>query len=596
MKPYARLFFIFLTINQLQAQPLFSKIQTGQVVSTPSDSRSVNWIDVNGDGFDDLFISNGPKTGQNNLLYLNNGDGTFSPVTDDPIVKDNSPSDGATFADADNDGDADAYVVTWYGKINYTYANQGDGSFLQLAPGVSGNASTYSETAAWGDYDNDGLLDLYVTNSEGAKRNLLYRNLGNNQFEKINTGTPVTETDLSRCATWVDYDNDGDADLFVTNEDNQANDLYRNEGGGQFTKITADPLVTGGLSSMSASWGDIDNDGDLDVFIANSGFYAEQTNQLYRNNGDGTFTQITPDAFTSAPGCSYGSAFGDIDNDGDIDLAVANGFCNGAIRNFLFFNDGQGHFSPAPDSIADLSTPSSYGIAFADYDLDGFLDLAIATCKNTDQSAMPNNLLYHNNQSPAQGGSNPFHWLRVRLEGQVSNRSGIGAKVRIKTSQNGESRWQMREISAQTGYCGQNSLVAHFGLGQADLVDSIVVEWPSGIRQIQTGIAADQLVYLLESNPVAVKTTFDALNSIRVFPNPADTRAAISAVWQKRIPELTVTLIDSLGRKLLSDRYRDLHPGQWTAQLEWGETLAPGNYFVRLASESQAALIPLILK
>ena len=486
---HTRLFLLFsLAANGTIGQNIFTKVTDGAVVNTPADSRSINWADVNGDGWDDLFISTGPKTGQNNLLYINNKNGSFIALTNDPIVQDSSPSDGATFADADNDGDLDAFVVTWYGKPNFFYRNKGNGTFEHDTTALTANFGTYSETAAWGDYDNDGLVDIYITNSEGSKRNLLYHNKGNNVFERITNDEWLNEMDVSRCTNWIDYDNDGDQDLFVTNESNQPNDLYRNDGKGQFTKITEGDLVESERGSMSASWGDVDNDGDFDVFIANADYFKEKDNQLFINNGNGTFTEILTGTIISDGGCSYGSAFGDVDNDGDLDLAVANGFCTGAMKTFLYLNDGQGNFQRANESP---DTPCSFGLALADYDNDGFLDLAIATCKNSDASPLPTNLLYHNN-------GNQNNWLKIKLEGTQSNRSAIGTKIRVKATINGKSIWQMREISAQSGYCGQNSLTAHFGLGKAKKVDEIIVEWPSGKRQTVKKQKANQLLKIVE--------------------------------------------------------------------------------------------------
>ena len=143
----------------------FTQLNNSPLSNTPGDSRSVNIVDVNGDGLDDVFISNGLQGGQNNELYLNLGNGVFEAVQNDPIVLDHSPSDGATFADTDNDGDLDAYMVTWYGAPNFFYRNVGNGNFTHLPDAVTGNTGTHSETAAFGDYDNDGLVDVYITNS-----------------------------------------------------------------------------------------------------------------------------------------------------------------------------------------------------------------------------------------------------------------------------------------------------------------------------------------------------------------------------------------------------------------------------------------------
>ncbi len=597
MKRITHCFFCFLMIQTLHSQAIFQKITEGPVVNTPSDSRSVNWADVNGDGQEDLFISNGLNPGQNNLLYINNGDGTFYSVSNAPIVLDNSPSDGGTFADADNDGDLDAFVVTWYGKRNYYYENDGTGTFTNPPGAITGNTGTYSETAVWGDYDQDGLLDIYITNSEGDKRNMLYRNKGQGSFERITGIPPVAENDFSRCANWVDYDNDGDADLFVANENNQPNDLYRNNGAGQFIKVTGDPLVTSGKSSMSASWGDVDNDGDFDVFIANAGYFQEQNNQLFLNNGDGSFTESTPAAINADGGCSYGSAFADVDNDSDLDLVVANGFCTGSIRNFLYLNNGGGDFTPAPEGAMDPGTPCSFGLAFGDYDNDGFQDLAVATCKNNDQAAQPNNLLFKNVLSPAHGGGNANHWLKIQLEGVTSNKSAIGARIRVKSKKNNVfSVWQMTEISAQTGYCGQNSLIAHFGLGKGLKADSVVVDWPGGGRQVLTDVPADQQIVVLETSATGVENPLVNENRIRVSPNPASENATLSARWKVNINRLEIHLIDSLGRTILTENLRDLPAGEWAHQLDLkNHSLAPGSYFVRLAVDHSDAVILLVV-
>ncbi|NUN99166.1 MAG: VCBS repeat-containing protein [Saprospiraceae bacterium] len=553
MKKSLRLVILFaLGANSLCAQSLFTQITTGPVVTTPSDSRSVNWADVNGDGFEDLFISNGPTGGQNNVLYLNQGNGTFQAVSGDPIVQDGSPSDGATFADTDNDGDLDAFVVTWYGALNYFYRNNG-ATFTYVAEAVTGNIGTYSETAAWGDYNNDGFVDVYLTNSDGDKRNMLYRNKGDGSFERITAGAWVTEADLSRCVNWVDYDNDGDSDLFVTNESNQANDLFRNDGNGSFTKITTGPLVTSLRGSMSASWGDVDNDGDFDVFVANAGYFQTQNNQLFLNN-NGNFTEVTTGQLVTDGGCSYGSAFGDVDNDGDLDLAVANGYCNGTIVNFLYLNDGEGNFTRATTET--LTTPCSFGLAFGDYDNDGFLDLAIATCKNANASPQPNNLLYHNN-------GNGNKWLKIKLEGVVSNRAAIGAKIRIKTI----AGWQLRDISAQSGYNGQNSLIAHFGLGTANSVDSVVVEWPSGIRQYLTQVAPNQQLLVVEEDATSVKTP-GLFQQFAVNPNPASTTLQLQGNLEQTLPKLQISLMDTTGKVAYQEVLSGVPSGFFSHELD----------------------------
>src|SRR6218665_196408 len=247
----------------------FTKVTSGPLVNTAGDSRSVNWVDVNNDGYPDCMITNGLNGGQNNMLYINDGAGGFTAVSADSIVLDGKPSDDATWADTDNDGDEDCFVVNWYGVDNLFYTNDGAGNFTRINSGIHVNDNGYSETAAWGDYDNDGLVDLYVTNSAPPLQNCLYKNMGNNSFSKIMAGPMVTDAYFSRSVNWTDMDQDGDLDLFITNENGQSENIYKNNGSGNFTAITTGPLVNQGAHTMSGSWGDYDNDGDLDVFLAN---------------------------------------------------------------------------------------------------------------------------------------------------------------------------------------------------------------------------------------------------------------------------------------------------------------------------------------
>lgn len=583
---HTRLFLLFFLIcNMGITQPIFTKITAGSIVTTPADSRSINWIDVNGDGWDDLFISTGPKPATNDLLYINNKNGTFTAVTDDPIVQENGSCDGATFADADNDGDLDAFVVTWHGQLNFFFQNKGDGTFEYLPNVLTANLGTYSETAAWGDYDNDGFVDMYLTNSEGQKQNMLFRNLGNGNFERVTSGSIVTEADISRCVNWIDYDNDGDPDLFVTNESNQQNDLFQNNGNGQFTKITTGALVTSQRGSMSASWGDVDNDGDFDVLIANAGNFQPQANQLFINNGNGSFTEINTGALVTDGGCSFGSAFGDVDNDGDLDLAIANGYCGGNINNFLYLNDGQGQFTRAPES---LDTPCSFGLAFSDYDQDGFLDLAIATCKNSSTAPLPTNLVYHNN-----GNSNK--WLKIKLEGTQTNRAAIGTKIRVKANISGRPVWQLREISAQSGYNGQNSLVAHFGLKDAASVDSVLIEWNSGNRQVLTNVASNQQLFVIESNTTGFKVS-NLFEGFKIHPNPVKNRINIEGTLMSAISNLTINLIDSLGRVVFTEQLSDVPSGHFSHHWNVKQyNISNGNYYIRIKGDRQIIAYPVVI-
>jgi hypothetical protein len=476
----------------------FTKITAGDPVTDVAASRSVNWIDYDRDGDLDLFVSRGKAGGENNILYRNDGAPayTFTKMSSLTISQDGTPSDGATWGDYDNDGDDDAFVVNWYGINNLMYRNEGDGSFTQILSGSQVTDGGYSETATWGDYNNDGFVDLYVTNSSGVLNNFLYRNLGDGSFQRIVTGSIVNDGGHSRGANWVDYDNDHDLDLFVANESNENEFLYKNllteTGIDSFVRITADPLVTNGATSWSGSWGDYDNDGDLDVFIANN---SGQNNNLFVNQGDGSFFKL-PVNFGDVvddSGASASSGWGDIDNDGDLDLLVTNAY-GLPQKSFLYLNrlteTGSAIFDRVftGNIVNDLGY--NYGFAWGDYDEDGDLDAYVARTINEAQA----NAFYRND-----GNSN--HWLKIDCRGTVSNASGIGARVKVKATVNGIPVWQMRVVEGQSGYCGQN-LQLHFGLESSQLADSIIIDWPSGIRDTFVAVPANHHYVIAENQSV----------------------------------------------------------------------------------------------
>ena len=543
---------------------MFTKVTTGPVVLTASGSRSVNFLDFNNDDFQDLLITNGTSGGENNLLYRNNGDGTFFDVSN-VVSMDGTPTDGATCADFNNDGQIDICAVNWYNINNLLYLNGGGGAYSKIDTGDIPNDNGYSETASWGDADNDGLVDLLVTNSAGIRRNYLYRNLGGGAFERLNQTAPAAGNYTSRSVNWIDIDLDGDQDIFVTNEGNEQNTLYRNDGGMVFTRINNDPLATSNRSSHSASWGDIDNDGDFDVVIAN----YQQDNQVFLNNGSGAFSEVSY-PFGTDGGCSFSSSLADFDNDGDLDLFVTNGYCGSGLQNFLYTNDGNGNFQRVMNEPMAMDSGGSYGCAWADIDNDGFMDLAVA---NWEGEVQPNSL-YRN-------GGNGNHWLKVKLQGTLSNRSAIGAIIRCRTLINGIPVWQMREVTAQSGYCSQNSLVIHFGLRDATQVDSLEVIWPSGGTQTFTGISADQLYALTENDTLGIVGLDPALEwkpEVKIFPNPTtgDFQVAMELQGEQ---EVQIEVIDPEGRKVFQRKDSGL-AGHLEVPVRI--RLAKGMYTVRL--------------
>ena len=478
----------------------FSKITSGDIVNTPSGSRSCNFIDINNDDFQDILITNGKTGGENNMLYVNNNGESFS-LVQGIITNDGTPSDGASCADYDNDGNTDIFVVNWYNMNNLLYKNMGEGVFNKIDTGIIATNGGYSETASWGDADNDGFVDLYITNSAGNKANILFRNTGNGYFEEVSNISPTTDSYYSRSVNWIDYDNDGDQDLFVSNESNQRNNLYRNDGDFQFTKLNDISITSDPYTSMSSSWADYDNDGDFDLFICN----YQQNNQLFENEGNDIFTEVSG-PWDTEEGCSFSSSFGDYDNDGDLDLFVTNGYCSNDLQNYLYRNDGDGGFIKVTDELPATDLGNSYGCAWGDYDNNGFLDLVVANWQDEAQ----NNYLYKN-----EGNQN--NWIEIKLNGWASNRSAIGAKVRCKAQINGEGIWQTREVTSQSGYCSQNSLVVHFGLKDAVVIDSLQIHWNSGMIQNFANLAPNDLIHIAEDINTGIRVH---TKKISIYPNP----------------------------------------------------------------------------
>jgi len=357
----------------------FTKITGGPVVTDGGDSRGGAWGDFNGDGFEDLFVPN--VSDGEDFVYQNNGDGTFARLAFSAAFNDSalSSSECAVWGDYDNDGHLDLFIAEIElrpERHNRLFRGNGDGTFVKVTSSVFDLDRAGSGRASWVDFDHDGFLDLFVANNGGqpgmeTEANSLYRNNGDGTFRKITTGSIVTDLGPCSAAVWGDYDNDGHVDLFVTDQRaGYPNRLYRNNGDGTFTKITDGPVVTDQAGSWGCAWGDYDNDGYLDLFVA-----SLQGCNLYRNNGDGTFTRTTGASLVGVAQ-GYGTcAWGDYDNDGFLDLFVAGW---GNATNLLYHNNGDGTFTKIASGSIISDGGNAWGCSWADYDKDGDLDLFVA--------------------------------------------------------------------------------------------------------------------------------------------------------------------------------------------------------------------------
>ncbi len=463
-------------IGALEAQT-FTRINSGALVTDSSQTLTVAWADFDGDGLVDPFLP--AAVNANNFLYRSLGGGSFQSLFNSPPAQGGGDSTAAAWGDYDNDGQLDLFVAN-RGQNHFLYRGLGGTNFAQVTSStvLAGGPETYH--CAWVDYDGDGHLDLYVVNLGGFSA--LYRNNGNGTFTK-NTAATIANVSASWIGSaWGDYNNDGRPDVFMAAANGQPDALYRNDGNGVFTSTGTGSMVSDNGGATSACWADYDNDGDLDLFVAN----RDGVNFLYRNNGSSTFEKVTSGEIVTDIADSNAGAWGDYDNDVWLDLYVANGDTPPNEANFLYRNNRDGTFTKVTTGLPSTDTEFSASPAWVDYDNDGDLDLFIA-------NATGGNTLYRND-------GNASNWFKARLVGNQSNRSGIGGRITVTAQINGATVSQLREINGDGGFTAQN-LEAHFGLGNATSITSVRVDWPSGQVTILNSVSPNQRLTIQENGP-----------------------------------------------------------------------------------------------
>ncbi len=524
----------------------------------------VAFFDYDNDGWLDIFFVNGMRLDSSlrghppsNQLFRNNRDGTFTDVTQKAGLVRSGWGQGCCVGDYDNDGFDDLFVTYWGAIV--LYHNNGDGTFTDVTRKVglveNDTVPRWNSGCCLLDYDKDGHLDLFVANyvnfdtrsapapgdslyckyfgipvacgpqGLGGGTNRLFHNRGDGTFEDVSDISGVTNPhgllvpsyvqnqwipvgSYGLTASAADFDNDGWPDIYVAC-DTVASRLYHNNHDGTFTEIgtqagcafNEDGIPQGG---MGVGIGDYDCDGWLDIVKTN---YSEQTANLYHNNGDGTFYDAV---FQAGLGrntnyLGWGVGFGDFDNDGWADIFMSNGHVFPEItghpvpvgfkqRKVVYRNLGNGRF----DDVSTLAGPgatalhSSRGAAFGDFDNDGDIDVVVSNMNE------PPSLL----RNDCKSGN---HWIKVKCIGTRSNRSGIGARVRVLAGNHS----QINEVMSGSSYVSHNDFRLHFGLGQSSQADKIEVLWPSGVVDSASKIEANQLVFIQEGRGIVRTAKFD---------------------------------------------------------------------------------------
>ncbi len=478
----------------------FEKITTTPLTNNLYWDVGSAWADVNNDNFPDVFINRwdfSDPTTFSNGLYLNDQSGGFTDVSDRLPIENWATANAIDF---DDDGDIDiigpAESNIWDAAANKLFlVNNGNASSFNRAdltvPSSLASGAQLVWNSGWADFDNDGDLDVLHLLENGNRINRFFINDGDGSFTEDNSLSISSTAGGSLDIAWPDIDNDNDADLFIANNvQGDINDeLYVNNGDGTFIKVTSGDIVSDNSATEGTSWGDLNNDGFIDGVVVGA-----DTALVYMNNGDGTFF-ASNNAITEGTTNAIGTALGDYDNDGDLDVFVTSN--DNSVINRLWENDGNANFAEVTGTLIN-EVAASWGASWTDYDRDGYLDLFVA---NANQKSY----LYRNTLSSG-------NYLGIRLNGIESNKNGFGARIVVKAEIGGATTGevsQMRQVLSTSGSRSQQESLVHFGLGAAPIVENITVYWPSGRVNSINSINPNQFITIEENNGLIAYYPYD---------------------------------------------------------------------------------------
>jgi len=518
--------FFFPTVNaQISFEDVANEIGTAYSYGTSTWGGGVSFADFDNDGWDDLTFASEEGT---EIYFLKNNDGIFNSISLNGISN-TFKTKQVIWVDYDNDGDQD-FFVTGFEGVNKFYKNDGDMNFTDISSTIGFfQTDLFTYGVSFADMDNDGDLDAFISNRDGVaddQRNYLYRNDEGTYIDITASAGLSMSSHLSFCSIIFDYNNDGFQDIYISNDKpDNLNILYKNNGDGTFDDVSEYSGAGIGINAMTTTIGDYNNDGWFDIYITNT----PEGNELLRNNGDGTFTNVAEATATTFNSVGWGAVFLDADSDGLLDLYVSSDF-DGSVGSFLsaaFYHQQNNETFIIPENIGfQDDTRKSYTNAIGDIDNDGKPDIVVG-------NDIEPNFLWANTTV------NENNWLKVKLEGVISNRDGIGNTIEI----NIDGQSQYRYTLAGEGYLSQNSFYEFFGMGNATEVDYVKVTWTAtGEIEIINNIAANQAITIQEGNGVLSVDNNEVID-FKVYPNPS-----ITGIFKLNISsKMNISIYNTLG-------------------------------------------------
>lgn len=565
------LIFSFTTLN---AQINFVDRSSSLGINQPTGNsvfggHGVSFIDFDNDGFDDITMGSGMNTP---LRFYKNINGIFFAELDFLASLDYGERiRSVVWVDYDNDGDKDLFLTSdTSGNRLFENNNSTLVEVTEAAGFPPDNLSTYG--ASWGDIDNDGCLDVYLSNRIGgtAITNYLFKNNCDGTFSEVTDAVGLTNGPaLTFCSGFFDFNNDGWQDLYVANDKFEPNFLYKNNGDGTFTDVSISSGSNVIIDAMSVTIDDYNSDGYLDIFMTNTPEDISTPlpgSLLLRNNGDETFTDVSESSGTSVNSFCWGSNFFDADNDKDLDLYVNSQYIgdNGFPSYAFFTNSANGTFSQPNDVGFTTNNHPSYASAIGDYNNDGLMEIIV----NNDLNQLPS--LWENI------ATNTNNFIAIKLLGTVSNKDGIGSTIEIAINNEKQYRYTM----CGEGYLSQNSDKEIFGLGTSTTIDYVKVTWLSGIVDIIYDVDANQFLNIEEGSALSVKEPEPI--SFQYYPNPIENKLMLNSA-SGNIER--IVMFNTLGQEVMQ-----VQPNALASDLDMS-TLQTGTYFVQVTIANETKTI-----